>query len=501
MFMDVKKGFLLLLIIAALCPLWAQQEKDVVLVVDTASSMFSYYNEVGTYLSGPFLAENVASGDTLHIISFGAKPRFEIARKIFGSGDIETASARIWLLYPLEPSSDSGAAISYAENYVRSIQGGRPKKVFIVSDRDLSGAANASAERLRPTEVRFIQASSRMSSGQAPAPARPPASSTVAPAAPARTPAQTTAPAASTGSTTAASAGTAPAVSSSGAESGSPAPAVQPAPVTEPSVVDPAVSGTAGTGTAGAGTVPAESSAGTTCTATGAAGGSNAAASAGATGASATGAIGSLGIPLPLLIGLLLLLLLAIILFIVFRMRSLHSSPKKVMAEFRSGGSAADAELLNSFASRQAEASLQGPREYRQRHDTNQFLTKPPMLNIFVEEQNTAIGRRNIHALKQGATYSVGGGNSDFLIFLVKFPANIGRLAFNGTNCTFTPLRSEYFPDIGSSPVTECIGKTIRVISKMNYEVFFHFEPYRDPLLVMNELLNSIKVPEPHAAE
>jgi hypothetical protein len=119
------------------------------------------------------------------------------------------------------------------------------------------------------------------------------------------------------------------------------------------------------------------------------------------------------------------------------------------------------------------------------------------MLNIFVEEQNTAIGRRNIHALKKGASYSVGGGNSDFLIFLVSFPAGLGRLSFDGTNCTFTPLKSDYFPDIGSTAVTECIGKPIRILSKKNYEVFFHFEPYHDPLIEMNQLLNSIKVPEP----
>ena len=119
------------------------------------------------------------------------------------------------------------------------------------------------------------------------------------------------------------------------------------------------------------------------------------------------------------------------------------------------------------------------------------------MLNIFVEEQNTAIGRRNIHALKRGSNYSVGGGNSDFLIFLVPFPANIGQLHFDGTNCTFTPLKSEYFPDINSTPVSECIGKTIRILSKKNYEVFFHFEPYKDPLIEMNKMLHSINVPEP----
>ena len=165
--MNLKKVFLVLFAIAILFPLSAQQGKDVVLVVDTSSSMFAYYNDVGAYLSGQFLADNIANGDTLHIISFGSKPRFEIARRILGDGDIETASARIWLLYPLDPSSDPGAAINYAEQYVRSVQGGRPKKVFIISDSDLSGQVSAAAGRFQPdADLQFIQAGSRMGQGQ-----------------------------------------------------------------------------------------------------------------------------------------------------------------------------------------------------------------------------------------------------------------------------------------------------------------------------------------------
>jgi hypothetical protein len=118
------------------------------------------------------------------------------------------------------------------------------------------------------------------------------------------------------------------------------------------------------------------------------------------------------------------------------------------------------------------------------------------MLSLFVEEQNTAIGRRNVHALKKGGSFSVGGGKSDFLIFLVPVPSRLGQLHFDGNNCTFTPLKPRYFPDLGSTPVHECIGKAIRVLSDKNYEIFFHFERYKDPLIVLNQLLHSISVPE-----
>jgi hypothetical protein len=219
----------------------------------------------------------------------------------------------------------------------------------------------------------------------------------------------------------------------------------------------------------------------------------------GSTAEPGTSAFANMNLPWPLIIAIGALLLLLILLIIFLRMRSLDASPNKVMAQAGPEDSAAkNAELLNSFASRQAVSSLQGPprRSLYRDSDSDQFLTKPPMLNLFVENQNTAIGRRNVHALKAGSTYSVGGGNSDFLIFLVPIPARVGRLYFDGTNCTFTPLKPEFFPDLGSTPVRECIGKTIRLISKKNYEIFFHFERYKDPLLVLNQLLHSIQVPE-----
>ena len=119
----------------------------------------------------------------------------------------------------------------------------------------------------------------------------------------------------------------------------------------------------------------------------------------------------------------------------------------------------------------------------------------PLMLNLFVEDQNTAIGRRNIHSAKPGQSFSVGGGKSDFLIFLVPIPPNIADVQCHGRNCTFYPRKPQYFPDIGSQPVPDCIGKAIRVISDKDYELFLRIEKYEDPLKALNKLLKSISVP------
>jgi hypothetical protein len=121
-------------------------------------------------------------------------------------------------------------------------------------------------------------------------------------------------------------------------------------------------------------------------------------------------------------------------------------------------------------------------------------LKSVPMISLFVEDQNTNIGRRNIHTLKAGNRYTVGGGKSDFLIFLVPLPPCIGEIHFDGEQCTFVPKKSRYFPDIGSEAVPNCIGKTIRVLSDNHYQLSFRMERYEDPLKALNRLLNSVNV-------
>jgi hypothetical protein len=122
-------------------------------------------------------------------------------------------------------------------------------------------------------------------------------------------------------------------------------------------------------------------------------------------------------------------------------------------------------------------------------------FTDPLLLKMFVEDQSLSIGKRNIHSLKSGYSLSVGGGKSDFLIFLVPVPPHIGELRRSGNQLTFIPRKQKYFPDLGSDELRDCLNKTIRVISDRNYEIRFRFEIYEDPLLALNRVLHSIKVP------
>jgi hypothetical protein len=212
------------------------------------------------------------------------------------------------------------------------------------------------------------------------------------------------------------------------------------------------------------------------------------------------------GPPISLFVILGLVGLTALVLIIVFASKKLHGSPNRAMAKAAAPVKAAGQEPrfkdhsvnLAEYAegmSRQRSTPYSDRRYQAQEAPQAIDYRKPVMLNLFVEDQNTFIGKRNIHSVSPGHSFTVGGGASDFSIFLVPVPATIGEIRNDGTKCNFFPRKPQYFPDIGSQQVPDCIGKTIRVLSDKKYELRFRFELYEDPLLALNRLLNSVRVP------
>lgn len=114
------------------------------------------------------------------------------------------------------------------------------------------------------------------------------------------------------------------------------------------------------------------------------------------------------------------------------------------------------------------------------------------MLNLFVENQNTNIGKRNVHQMKTGSSLTIGGGASPFLIFLVKFPPNLAEVRYTGRNCSLAILKPEYFPYEKSTVINDCIDRPITVVSSKGYSVTFMIRQFEDPVVTLNRLLNSI---------
>ncbi len=114
------------------------------------------------------------------------------------------------------------------------------------------------------------------------------------------------------------------------------------------------------------------------------------------------------------------------------------------------------------------------------------------MLELKVRNQNPHIGKRNIHVMKSGSRLSLGGGHSAFWVFLVKFPARIAEVRFDGTQCSLAILKPQYFPYAENSIIEDCIGKEITIVSDKDYEITFMLHEYEDPVIKLNRLLTSI---------
>jgi hypothetical protein len=212
---------------------------------------------------------------------------------------------------------------------------------------------------------------------------------------------------------------------------------------------------------------------------------------------------GVTGLSMPVLVtaGAFLLLVVALIIFFVTRKRgtTFARAPAANRASKDGKEDAPQSSERNGELAQYAAAQSKkrtNPYAFKSGNGKTQAIspTEPLLLNLFVEDQSTNIGKRNIQLLKSGSSLSVGGGNSDFLIFLVPVPANIGEIRRSGSLCTFVPKKPKYFPDLGSSELRDCINKTIRIVSDRSYELHIRFEMYEDPLDALNRVLMSIKM-------
>ena len=197
---------------------------------------------------------------------------------------------------------------------------------------------------------------------------------------------------------------------------------------------------------------------------------------------------------LPFIIGIIILILLILGLIIFLLSRKLSSSPNRVIT----GSKKDNKNKTAAFTATQQQRSSPYDTSLKPFNGKTPVINPdaPALLNLYVNDQNTSIGKRNIHSLKSGFSLSVGGSKSDdFYIFLVPVPAKLGEIRRDGSRLTFVPHKPKYFPDIGSNEIKDCINKTIRIVSDKNYEMRFRFELYEDPLLELNRLLHSVKLP------
>lgn len=463
-----------------------------VVLLDTSSSMSDFYREVSAFITGPLLREFLGLEDTFHLISFSDKARLELSRRIEGPGDLEVIIGRMLLLYPLDPYSDISAALTYAEGYVSSLPGGRPKTMLLISDGDQNpppSAPNSTASGLqnfmaamqsrlsrRGVHLEFIKVPEGMRSRPRPGPApvqpvpQPPAP---APQSPAPVPSQARPeqspqpPQAPVPVLPQAQNPPSPELSLVPPASALQIPILIPEPdpfiraepessllqEESPLAEEPEEAETESPPFTGEALAPPP----------------------------LQGRIGdepALPEAEPAL------------------ERPLERSPGSSRLIFLNTGFGVLALgiILSLFAG--SSRRLQATPNRMLAHGTESpGFEGPPMLSLFVKDQSTTLGRRNLHMLKAGHSLSLGGGKSDFLIVLVPVPPHIARVYFDGNAYFFIPRKPWFFPDIGSQVIQDCLGKTIRIISEKNYEIHIRIERREDPWYALNRMLSSITLP------
>jgi hypothetical protein len=117
-----------------------------------------------------------------------------------------------------------------------------------------------------------------------------------------------------------------------------------------------------------------------------------------------------------------------------------------------------------------------------------------PLVEMVVTTQNRRIGMRNVHYLRPGASATVGGGRSMFLIYFVPVPRRMAILTYDGKKYTFVPRKVELFPSL-VGPLVDCLGKVIPAKSARGYPFTIVFRAFVSPLEAINRLMNSIRVP------
>jgi hypothetical protein len=122
------------------------------------------------------------------------------------------------------------------------------------------------------------------------------------------------------------------------------------------------------------------------------------------------------------------------------------------------------------------------------------------VIEMKVKEQNPNTGMRNVHIMDSGTRKTFGGGASDFLVFLVKFPSKIGEISFDGERLSFEPLQPRFFPSINGR-LEDCLNTTIVAVSAKGYKVEITFRKHVKAVDRMNRMLRCIEYVGPARAE
>jgi hypothetical protein len=400
-----------------------------------------------SYVADVFLKERLKFGDTFHLIAFSDTSRLVTMQKIMGNADLESVRGQALALSPAMAEPDVRQALAFAQTYVASLSTARQKKVTLVSSADIPQPSETSAafnkvdavfDQIKPPRVTSPPVTPSQPSAPASQPSVTPQLPTTQQPKPAQSQPTAPQPKAQVPPATApqqAAQPSAPPASSPESPQDGPLSAFPQAPPDTPQAKEPEKAPTPRPPKIVTPQAPPEQA------------------------VRVVPKPSHVLMPPPRALNLLFVVCFFLAFFLLWMMRRTLRSVNRAFA------------LVSTD------------------------FDGPMLLSLFVEDQNTNIGRRNIHILAKGVSLGLGGGKSDFLIFLVPLPQNIAKVRFDGGHCSFVPRKKGFFPEITTETLPDCIGETIKIRSERNYELFIRIIRHEDPLVVLNRLFLSVKLP------
>ena len=468
----------LLLLLGESAALFGEERRDIVIVVDTTESVFSFYDDINNYIVDRILSPVLVRNDYLHIISFSSEGRIEASRKISSDDDLEAVLNQLLLLQPLGQYTDLIATVDFIDNYISSLPEGDVTIVYMLTDgihdpspdspnnRDIRQVKSEFSEkitRIRNRTAEFhlvllpVNAAHNGQDDRLSGDSRTTEEGDGGLTGPESSGTQNT----DTGEKT----------ERDGTSSGE-------------QLIDSAIgdSGTSITvfpesenigGDEGSVTGDREASGGKEEN-----GGQQESANGKPAGVyedngKAPVTVGRLGISVFIAIIVCALIVLALLFY--FFLLPLLSSGKH--------------DAAGAVSTRKAHDALK----------KSVFHAPPgvPVVELIVQWQKKEIGYRNIHPVPEGKSLCVGGNGSPFFIFLFPFPRCIGKLENSRGAFRFVPENGEMFPPPFNKPVENCLDKTIRAVSSTGRIVEFHFKEYISPLEQINRIMRLTQHPGP----
>jgi hypothetical protein len=107
---------------------------DVIVLLDTSESMFTYIDPVVNYVIDSVVEDYIRLGDSFHILTFSDTAQLELSQEVKSNADLRTVVTRLYLLYAFGANTDLASAIDYLEQYASDLGDSSLKNIIIITD-------------------------------------------------------------------------------------------------------------------------------------------------------------------------------------------------------------------------------------------------------------------------------------------------------------------------------------------------------------------------------